>query len=211
MWSLFGRGKQNKKLVIKKYNKKFVEIVGIDFFGSFSESSNCRYIVAWSDFDPSSGQGGFREDGFGTYILAENGNVIVIGKAERPNDGKVADNGTFILNDWLFGEGLRGSFLAFDRRGQSILRHNFSANLFNNDISHTGSYAVCQLCNSNTDESGMLAFFDLRNGTLTTIIHDPLHKSGNRYCDDCKRVDCWSFTGKLLCSRLPRDKKGRHY
>jgi len=25
----------------------------------------------------------------------------------RPNDGKVADNGTFIFNDWGFGDGLK--------------------------------------------------------------------------------------------------------
>lgn len=166
MWSWFGRGKQSKNLTIEKSGGEFVRVASIDFFGPFSESSNRRYLVAWSDFDPSSGRGGFREEGLGTYILGEDGNVIAIGKAERPNDGRVADNGTFIFNDWMFGEELKGTFLAFDKNGNSLLRHRFPANLFNNGISRNGEYAVCQLCNSDTDDGGILAFFDLRNAKL---------------------------------------------
>ena len=166
MWSWFGRSKQSKNLLIAKSDDKFVVVEDIDFFGPFSESSNRRYLVAWSDFDLSSGRGGFRERGLGTYILAENGTVVAIGNAERPNDGKVADNGTFIFNDWMFGEGLKGTFLAFDRNGNSILRHRFYANLFNNGISRNGEYGVCQLCNSDTEDGSVLAFFDLRDGKL---------------------------------------------
>ncbi|MDE2322743.1 MAG: hypothetical protein KGL31_12675 [candidate division NC10 bacterium] len=168
MWSWFGRGKQSKNLTIAQSGDKFVKVKvkDIDFFGPFSESSNRRYLVAWSDFDSSSGRGGFREGGLGTYILAEYGTVVAIGNAERPNDGKVADNGAFIFNDWMFGEGLKGTFLAFDRNGNNILRHGFSANLLNNGISCNGEYAVCQLCNSDTEDGSILAFFDLRDGKL---------------------------------------------
>lgn len=166
MWSWFSAGKQSKNLATAKFEDKFVRVESIAFFGPFSESSNRRYLVAWSDYDPSSRRGGFREEGLGTHILAEYGNVVAIGKAERPHDGKVADNGTFIFNDWMFGEGLKGTFLAFDKNGNNILRHRFSANLFNNGISYNGEYAVCQLCNSDTEDGSVLAFFDLREGKL---------------------------------------------
>jgi len=166
MWSRVGRGKQRNNLTIEKSSDEFVSVDDIDFFGPSSESCNRRYLVAWSDCDPSSGRGGFRQEGPGTYILAEDCNVVAIGKAERPNDGKVADNGIFIFNDWMLGEGLKGTFLAFDKSGANILRHRFSANLFNNGISCNGEYAVCQLCNSDTEDGGVLAFFSLIDGSL---------------------------------------------
>jgi len=152
--------------MIVKVEDDFVSVEGANFFGPFSESNNRRFIIAWSDFDPSSGRGGFRQGGLGTYLLAENGSVILDGNAERPNDGKVADNGTFIFNDWMFGTGLRSTFFAFDMTGKAILQHRFAAKLYNNGISNSGEFAVCQLCNSDTKDGSVLAFFDLRNGKL---------------------------------------------
>jgi len=60
----------------------------------------------------------------------------------RPNDGKVADNGTFIFNDWGFGDGLKGTFRAFDSLGQNLIVRRFRANLLNNGISFDGRFAV---------------------------------------------------------------------
>jgi hypothetical protein len=98
--------------MIVKISDTFVTVEDIGFFGPYSQSNNGRFLVAWSDSDPSSGSGGFREGGLGTYVLAEYGSVILDGKAERPNDGRVADNGTFIFNDWMFGSGLKSTFFA---------------------------------------------------------------------------------------------------
>jgi len=85
---------------------------------------------------------------------------------ERPNHGKVADNGLFILNDWrFFSNHLRGTFYAFNPVGEPIIRQPFKANLFNNGISHDGRFAVCQTCNSGDErDSSVLAVFDLKNG-----------------------------------------------
>jgi len=88
------------------------------------------------------------------------------GKMQRPNDGRVADNGTFVLNDWMFGEGLKGTFYAIDRQGNVVTRKLFQANLFNNGISSDGRFAVCQTCNSDNADSGILCFFDLLAGAI---------------------------------------------
>ena len=44
------------------------------------------------------------------YLLLEGSAVTIEGRIQRPNDGKVADNGAFILNDWMFGDALQSTF-----------------------------------------------------------------------------------------------------
>lgn len=157
--------KSNRHSVVKVSNR-FVRIESLDFFGSFSLSKNGKYTVAWSDSDRESGVGGFREEGEGPFVLGENGIVILEGKLQRPHDGKVANNGNFILNDWMFGERLQGTFYAFDKTGRQLVKHHFTANFYNNGLSNDGRYAVCQLAHSNSSDGGTLAFFDIEQGQL---------------------------------------------
>jgi tetratricopeptide (TPR) repeat protein len=143
-----------------------IRVSELDFFGSYSESANSQFTIAWSDSDSKQGIGGFRESGKGTYVLIETGKVLLNGKVQRPNDGNVANNGNFIINDWMFGEGLRGTFYAFDKTGAVRIKHLFRANLYNNGISQNGRYAVCQCANSDSVDGGALALFDLDAGAL---------------------------------------------
>jgi hypothetical protein len=153
--------------VILKSGNIFARVNSMDFFGPYSESKNGKFLIAWSDADREKGIGGFREGGEGSYILAEDAVVVVSGRLQRPNDGKVADNGAFIINDWMFGEGLKGTFYAFDRLGNQLVQHRFAANLFNNGIAEDGTFAVCQCAfNSDTEDGGVLAFFELLKGIL---------------------------------------------
>jgi tetratricopeptide (TPR) repeat protein len=83
----------------------------------------------------------------------------------RANDGKVADNGVFILNDWGAIETLSGTFAAFGPDGKRIVSRKFKANLFNNGLSPDGRLAVCQTANAPSDDGGKLTVFDLVAGT----------------------------------------------
>jgi hypothetical protein len=94
-------------------------------------------------------------------LLIGDGRLLVEGRAERPNDAKVADNGVFILNDWCFGDGLRGRFLAFRPDGTLLIKRDFTANLFNNGLAADGSMAVCQTCGAEGPDNSILAIFDL--------------------------------------------------
>lgn len=145
---------------------RMIRIPAIDFFGPYSESPNKHFTIAWSDSDPKRGVGGFREKGEGTFVLLRDDEVIARGHVQRPNSGRIADNGTFLINDWMFGEKLRGTFYAFDARGELLIKKLFSANLHDNGISPGGQYGVCQCANSVTRDSSALAFFDLEKGTL---------------------------------------------
>jgi len=158
---------------IKWVSDDLVEIATAGFFGRGQRSPSGMYVVAWSDSDPSQGVSGSRTSGLGHYLLVRGNEVLLDGRLERPNDGKVANNGIFILNDWLFDSGLNGVFYAFGPTGEGIVQHRFEANLYTNGLSDDGEFAVCQTCGSPTEDGNKLSFFDLRTGTLVWKISPP--------------------------------------
>lgn len=132
--------------------------------GRYARSANMRYTLVWCDNDPGGRRSGARQEGHGHYFLFHKDGLVAEGATERPNDGKVADNGTFILNDWHFGSGLKGTFRAFAASAQCLLERKFDANLLNNGISDDGQLAVCQTCNApGSPDSSKLTLFSLQN------------------------------------------------
>lgn len=148
-------------------NLEFIDIPSRKFHGQVSRSSDGRYSIAWRDGNDEGTQGGARTSGKGRYLLLDRSMVIIEGRIERPNDGKVANNGNFVLNDWHFFTGeLRGTFCAFRADGSEIVRQKYKANLYNNGISQDGRFAVCQTCNSPDERDGsILTIFNLENGS----------------------------------------------
>jgi hypothetical protein len=134
----------------------FVEIPSLGFFGPFRRSRSGEWIVCWSDSDEHNHRGGYRDAGYGRYVLYNviKNVVAVHGRAERPNSGSVADNGNFSIEDWHFGSELSGTFYVFSSVGQEIIKKKFQANLYNSAISDSGRFAVCQTANAPTGEDG---------------------------------------------------------
>ena len=153
-------------LAMRETGSSFMSIPSLNFFGSFARSPNGRYTLIWRDGTGT--HGGARENGEGRYLLLDEGMLIVDGRMQRPNDGKVANSGIFILNDWRFSSDLIGTFWAFRHDGSLIFSRTFTANLFNNGLSENGMLACCQTCNSSTDDSGKLTIFDLVAGRETS-------------------------------------------
>lgn len=136
------------------------------WFGLFSVSPNGRWLISWRDSDPSSGTGGYRKQGKGGYLLYDISakRVVLQGHLERPNNGHVANNGSFVLEDWHFGDELSGTLHGFDAQGHSLLKRKFAANLVNSAISPNGRYAVGQTANSSSEDAVKLFLFDLATG-----------------------------------------------
>lgn len=132
----------------------FVRIPSRDFFGRSSKSPNGRYMLAWLD-------GGPNQSHQGRWILLDAGKVVAEGAMPRPNDGKVANNGVFILNDWGLSESLSGTLTAFTPQGKPLFGRTFNANLFNNGLSADGRWAVCQTANAPHEDGNKLFIFDL--------------------------------------------------
>jgi tetratricopeptide (TPR) repeat protein len=148
------------RVAIKHYDGRIVSARSIDFTGQFAESPNKRFTLLWQD------RASINETlRGGRYILLDDGRVILDRRMPRPQDGKVADNGVFILNDWGASDVLAGTFHAFAADGSEILRRAFDANLLNNGLSEDGALAVCQTCNApGSPDSSVLSVFDLSEG-----------------------------------------------
>lgn len=136
---------------------RVISIASRDFVGMSSKSPNRRYTITWCD-------GGWNGSRAGRYILLDRGKIVVEGKMLRPNDGLVADNGVFVLNDWGTSESLNGVFSAFRPDGTKIVARKFRANLFNNGLSPDGSRAACQTANAPNDDGNLLTVFNLIAG-----------------------------------------------
>jgi hypothetical protein len=174
LWNrLFGTGDRKEPDAAKQatgakarvvLDGSFLEIPSLGFFGQYARSPNGRFTLAWRDATHTEA-GDARRTTPGRYLLIEGDEIIVQGRAERPHDGKVTDDGDFIINDWLHFTGeLSGIFLAYRHDGSQIIARRFEANLYNNGLSADGKLAVCQTCNAPNEDGSRLTIFDLEAG-----------------------------------------------
>jgi tetratricopeptide (TPR) repeat protein len=123
------------------------KLISIGIYGAFhSASQNNKYLLAWV---PGSGQ----------IVLLEGENIILNFKLNQPYDGKVSNNGNFVISD-------NAIFYGFDLNGNKLIKHNFQSNIYSCGISPDGDFAICQTFNSDNEDCNVLCFFDL--------IHDEL-------------------------------------
>jgi hypothetical protein len=151
---------QQGRLAIERHGEHIVSVRDIDFIGQCAQSPDGRFTLLWRDryFLNDKLQGG-------RYVLIDNGRLVLDEAMARPQDGKVAIGGVFILNDCGSSEELAGTFHAFAPDGCEILARHFIANLFNNGLSDDGRLAVSQTCNApGSPDSSVLCVFDLVAG-----------------------------------------------
>ena len=89
-----GRNKRSgARLDIDEYSHGLVSIAQLDFIGHHAKSPNGSYRLIWADRTPDGSRGGNRESGHGSWSLLLHDQIVKSGKLERPQEGKVADNG----------------------------------------------------------------------------------------------------------------------
>ncbi len=154
------------RLEIEEFGHNLVSIDALDFFGHQAVSPNKRYRLIWADRTPDGSRGGNRSEGHGSWSLLLDDRIVTTGSLERPQEGCVADNGTVILHDWMFGEGLKGRFFAFAPDGTQLVTQQFAANLMSNSLSPDGQFAICQTANApGSADSCRYMLFDLAAGS----------------------------------------------
>ena len=131
-----------------------------------SQSGQYMLITADCAQDESTFTVGYRKRGEGQYYLYERHAQVCSGSLQRPNDGNVANNGNFVLCDWLWGDNPKGVFCAFSKNGEKLIEHRFMANLGKTAISEDGCFGLCETFEADNDDSNCLILFDLRNRTL---------------------------------------------
>ena len=131
--------------------------------GQQAHSPSGRFTLIWQDMMRAADGRDLR----GRYVLLDDVAVVVDGRMNSPQDGKVSDECTFILNDCCARDELADSFTAFAAEGQTIVSRSYAANLLNNGLSADGKLAVCQTCNApGSPDSSILEIFDLQAGTV---------------------------------------------
>ena len=148
------------RVSIASHGGRVVSVAELDFVGERATSANGRFTLLWRDRHWAGG-----DLVTGRYLLIDGEAVVLDARMERPQDGKVADDGTFILNDWGDSGELSGTFHAFRSDGSRIVSRLYAANLLNNGLSRDGRLAVCQTCNApGSPDSSILTVFDLAAG-----------------------------------------------
>lgn len=126
-------------------SERWLDVREPRFYGYYQKSNNGQYILGWN----SEG-----------YLLIVNNSVVFHRKMKEPQDGKLAENGTFIL--LTYGKSRSGVFHAVDATGQQLIRRALKAYPLNNGLSDDGRIAVCQTCNNDeNNDGGKLFIFDL--------------------------------------------------
>jgi hypothetical protein len=147
-------------------SNSFMNVRSIGYGGLYRLSKSKKWAISWRDSDPGAQRGGHRESGLGEFVLADlPGDVVFVhGKMQRPNNGSVADNGSFSLEDWYFGNTLSGTFSVFDNTGRPIVTKELTANILDSGISRNGTLAYCTTANSKTEHGYKVFLFDLEAG-----------------------------------------------
>lgn len=131
------------------------------FFAESYTSPNGNYVLGWSDSIFAN-----NKLCLGSYVLLYQGKIICEGNLKRPQHGKVANNGTFILNDRLnWSPPPSGTFYVMDNQNNILLKRSFRANLMTNGLSPDGKYAICL-----THASSNI-FFDVKNNKAKRLIN----------------------------------------
>ncbi|WP_227443691.1 tetratricopeptide repeat protein [Pseudomonas cannabina] len=137
-----------------------------DYHGLCKHSPGRSWAVSWNDATPDGRRGGHREEGEGRYILVDliNNAIVIDARMPRPNNGAVADNGSFCLEDWHFGSTLSGTFHVFTSQGLPIITKVLTANILQSGISRNGLLAYCLTANSSTEDGRKLTLYELKKG-----------------------------------------------
>ena len=113
-------------------------------------SPDGSWAILTRDADDRYEHVGYRTSGPGRYRLVEGSVTRCQGQLDRPNDARVANNGTFLVSDWLFGDDRRCRVCVFDKAGTPLIDGRYAANVLATGISDDGRFGALQLA-SNPD------------------------------------------------------------
>jgi tetratricopeptide (TPR) repeat protein len=149
-----------------KFGDMMLRVRDINFYGPYNRSENKIFTVGCDDSDYKAGygetkRGGFRKDGMGRAILLKNKKLKWSKEFERPHDGEVSNEGYMALNDWLFGEGLKGKFYVLNPDGNILIEDKLSANLQDLGITMDSRLAWTTTAASDNSYSNQLFVYDI--------------------------------------------------
>ena len=157
------------------------------------KSPNRKYHLLWQD-----GSGDEKEFEPGWYMLIEDSVINAVGRLDRPNDGKVANNGTFIISDWMSHREFGGTIWVFNNQGKLIYCHSCTANIGSIAISDSGKYAVCSFLGGNTTDAETIQVIDLVSGQRISQFSPEVYNYLCIEIDDTAQVICLTDDNKTV-------------
>ena len=197
-----------RRVTIIAHGGRTLSVPELDMIGEWATSPSGRFTLLWRDRHWADS-----EPVGGRYVLIDGDTVILDRRMARPQDGKVADHGTFVLNDWGDSQALSGTFHAFRSDGSAIVSRVYSANLLNNGLSRDGRLAVCQTCNApGSPDGSIFCVFDLEHGAeVAAWVTESGWARGYEFPEGGERIRMlrgdrpsldYSLTGEFLDRRL---------
>lgn len=105
-----------------------------------------------------------------SYRLLANDDELCSGKLTKPEEGRVADNGTFSLLSSPNDE-LSGQLHVFDNKCVGLFDFFFTANTGASGLSEMGKFAAVTTANSTTAHAQQLFFFNIESKKMLWHIH----------------------------------------
>lgn len=151
----------------------FLEIPELGFFGQCHVSDNGKFALGWAD----------------KVFCIELGVRINYLDIPTAHEGKIANNGNFVIASNMPREGLSCVLNAYTPSCSIIVQKRVLALLFNNGISPSGDYAIWQTCNNpDSDVGNKLFFIDLINKRTAWAIPPEPGRADDYEFDDEKRI-----------------------
>jgi len=118
------------------------------FFGSYYQSKNKKYIVAYSDaYGKKDKKGNDKVISGQVYLIKDEKRILWKKNIDRPNSALVNDVGVVIVIDWIsFGGALAGKVHFFNEKGKKLSEHKFDYNIGGQAISETGKEIIVTTC-----------------------------------------------------------------
>lgn len=140
-----------------------IEIPALRFEGKYTSSPDGKYVLAWRDY-ANSGSRKYK----GRYFLLDEGAIVTKGNLVRPANGRVANNGTFILCDTGSPNAPRGNTLhVFRVDGSEILKREFRGSFVGYGLSDDGGLAVFHpQVSLNQPDDNRLEILDLEDASV---------------------------------------------
>lgn len=142
-----------------------------DSFGSRAQSPDGRWVLSWKWLESihSNHQQVARKSHF-QLVDSRSKTIVAKGELDRPNAGKVANNGYFCFEDWHDGNDQVDTFRVFDSNGVQLTENKVRSTLTKSAISCNGLFAVFQTLNGFTEDGNKLFLIDLSKKKLVYAV-----------------------------------------
>lgn len=112
-------------------------------------SPNKKYFISWNE-------------SYCCAINLETCNYYLFKDGIYINNAWIANNGNYLIEDWLQNKSLSGQIIFGKLNDHLLIKRNFTANIFDTELTSDGEWFSVQLCHSNSEDSNKRYSFNIK-------------------------------------------------